>query len=194
MRLRGKWLLFASIVAVMALVAGGATAVAFQTRDGDKEIEELDAASNPAVYPVQYSVKFVCGFVQDDTQAGVKPGNYATAINIHNHVPRIVQGGKRVALHYRMGTTAPPIQTPFGFTIRSLRVLEVDCIDIWAMVGVPPHTYLKGMMHIGLGEPLPVTAVYTAQTTLDPLLPPNSGAGISIDVEQIVPIQAPPAF
>lgn len=193
MRNRGRWFLLAALMTVMAVIAGGATAVAFQTRDRGGVVESPDAA-NPEQNPVQYSVKFVCGFSHtEEFNNGVKPGNYATAVNIHNHTTNGVNGGVRVALHYNLSEAVPPLQPAVPFTVALRRVREVDCSDIWAMVGVPPETYLKGMLHIGLSQPLSVWAVYTAQTDIDPTpeLPPDPGAGISIDVEQVFPIQAP---
>ena len=67
-------------------------------------------------------------------------------------------------------------------------VLEIDCADIWSMAGVSPGTFLKGVVHLGLVQDLPVIAVYTSQTNNDaPDSLPNAGAGVSIDVEYIEP-------
>ncbi len=151
------------------------------------------AAAEPSSFPVQYMVKFTCGFLPDlppeEGTTPLKPGNYATAINIHNYTPSGMPAAKRVALHYRMGTVPPypPVPPAFNVWMASRRVLEVDCIDIWNMVGVPPETFLKGMVHIGMNQRLPVAAVYTAQTDLNPNTPLDAGAGISIDVEVIEP-------
>ncbi len=145
---------------------------------------------------VQYSIKFVCGWLppvppQDDQF--LKPGDYATAINIHNpNTSGVVRGAKRVALHYRMGTTPPPVITNFAFTVANRRVLEIDCQDIWFMAGVPSGTFLKGMVHVGLDEELPIAAVYTSQTHNNDLTGPDPGAGHSIDVEYVKPFRGVP--
>lgn len=193
MRNRGRWFLLAALMTVMAVIAGGATAVAFQTRDRGGVVESPDAA-NPEQNPVQYSVKFVCGWlppVPPDLDQWNKPGNYATTINIHNHTTSGVTGGKRVALFFRMGTPAPPLVPAFGFSIPLRRTLAIDCVDIWGMAGLPPGSFVEGALHIGLNQPLSVWSVYTAQSHNDPNAGPEVGAGISIDVEQVFPIQAP---
>ncbi len=168
------------VAAVVVLTAGTLTAVAL--------------AAGPKDAAVQYSAPFVCGWVPPADEFNVppvKPGNYATAINIHNPTTLVIQASKRVALHYRMDEPQPPSIPFHNFTIGRNRVLEVDCNDIWAMVGVPPETFLKGALHIGLPQPLPVAAIHTSQTDINFNLldPPDAGAGISIDVEHILPFQ-----
>ena len=140
--------------------------------------------------PVQYMVKFVCGWVPKNEPGTaphpVKPGNYATAINIGNHSPDRHIIIKRVLLHYREGTQPPPITKYKRAWLYPWRVLEIDCVDIWNLAGLAPETFVKGMVHIGTPVEFPVAAVYTAQTNLkDP--PLDAGAGISIDVEQYRP-------
>ena len=144
-------------------------------------------AANPVASPVQYSVKFVCGFVPVGEEEPVKPGNYATAINIHNYTTTNLNVEMLVALHYRAGSGPPPL-VPFR-TSRAYkyRTLEVDCVDIWGMVGTQPGAFLKGMLHLGMPTPLAVAAVYTSQTNLGPGAGLDPGAGISIDVEYVAP-------
>ena len=145
----------------------------------------------PDTYPVQYFVKFVCGFVPPPGATGaevppVKPGNYATAINIDNHTRSKHIIAKRVHLHYREWTDPPSVRPYKRAVLYPWRVLEIDCMDIWALAGVQPETFVKGMVHIGTPARFPMAAVYTAQTNLkDP--PLDAGAGISIDVEQYHP-------
>lgn len=148
-------------------------------------------AADPVQFPVQYMVKFVCGFVvaqPTGEEPPVKPGNYATAINIYNHTDQFLDGAKRVNLHYREDGPLPPIISSKNFLLFKRRVLEIDCVDIWSLVGVPPSTFLKGMVHIGLPVEVPVAAVYTSQTNIAGAgQAPDVGAGISIDVEYIAP-------
>ncbi len=145
--------------------------------------------------PVQYAVKYVCGWlppVPPDLDQWLKPGNYATSINIYNHNPNgVVGGAKRVSLQYRMGNPPPPIITNFAFTVANRRTLTIDCVDIWSMAGLPPGSFVEGTLHIGLNVELPVTAVYTSQTHDDPNLGPGAAAGHSIDVERILPLPGP---
>ncbi len=151
-------------------------------------------AQPPGSFPVQYMVKFVCGIqpvpVQGQIQEMVKPGNYATAINIHNYTGGDLFGSKKVSLHYRNGTPVgqlPPILPREDMILYPRRVLEIDCPDIWRMADVPPGTFVKGMVWIGLPQPLPMAAVYPSQTNLVFFEAPDPGAGISIDVENIDP-------
>ena len=147
------------------------------------------SAASPHLAPVQYMVKFVCGYVAyqpTGEEPPVKPGNYATAINIDNYTTDRQIITKRVHVHYREGQPVPPVFAHKSAVIYPWRVLEIDCTDIWALTGTNPGTFLKGMVHIGTGIKLPVAAVYTAQTNITNQAP-DAGAGISIDVEQYDP-------
>jgi hypothetical protein len=192
---RSRWILLVGLMSVVALIASGATAaVAFQDRADKGDVIEAPDIANPEQNSVQYSVKFVCGWLppvppQDDQW--LKPGDYATTINIHNHQTNTVSGGYRVALFYRIGSPSPPAVAAVPFNIFRRTVGSIDCVSIWAAAGLPPGTFVEGAVHIGLSQPLSVWAVYTSQTHNDPALGPDGGAGHSIDVEQVVPIQAP---
>lgn len=151
-------------------------------------------ATNPANSPVQYFVKYVCGFVPTNPpgeEGPVKPGNYATAINIQNHTPASIFVALRLNLHYRAGSPIPPLIPHTSVKAVPLRTLEVDCPYLWTLAGLPPGTFVKGMVHLGVREPLPVAVVYTSQTYLGPGTALDAGAGISIDVEQVSPFIAP---
>ena len=159
------------------------------------------ATAQPEQFPVQYMVKFVCGLVpvQPPGEEGpLKPGNYATAINIHNYTfTSPIFGSTRIALHYREGVpfpSLPPLVPVKQLKLWRYRTAEIDCPSIWMRTNLPPGTFVKGMVHIGIGQLLPVVAVYTSQTVLDPAVPPDAGAGHSIDVEEVFPFinQLPP--
>jgi hypothetical protein len=130
--------------------------------------------------PCVYSVKFVCG-VQSPipnlhlpSEPPVKPGNYATAVNIHN----FHQDQK--ALILKSAVIARPENQPLG-QISSVhqvvlgpgQAFEIDCSDIVTLFGtlpVPLPPFIKGFVELrGLPpNPFPtlsVTAVYTAQAT-----------------------------
>ncbi len=180
MRVRRRWLILGTVAGVVGLLAGTLSVIAL---------------ANPKTRPVQYSAPFVCGWlppVPPDLDQHLKPGDYATAINIHNHLDNNVGVSKRVALHYRMGTPAPPVVSFSNTVIRTRAVLEIDCVDIWAMAGLPPGSFVKGAVHIGLDTRLPVAAIYTSQTHDDPNAGPGPAAGHSIDVEIIEPFTGAP--
>ncbi len=188
MRPRTKLSTTIALVAVLAVGFGALGAASAQQSPNGSAAAE--AAADPGAFDVQYSAPFICGWLppvppQDDQHA--KPGDYATAIDIHNYTRTWIKGSKRVAIHYRMGTPAPPLVPWFRFRIAPLRVLQVDCTDIWAMAGLPPGTFVKGAVHIGLEQELPMAGIYTNQTHVDPLAGPDPGAGTSVDVEHILP-------
>ncbi len=153
------------------------------------------AAINPGNAPVKYSAPFICGWlppVPPDLDQHAKPGDYHTAIMIHNHTGTNVTAGKQVMLSFRMGAPPAPPTPFFNASIPFRRTLQIDCVDIWAMAGVPPGSFVKGHLLIGLNQPLPVSATYTSQTHDDPNVGPGPAAGHSIDVEQIFPIGGAP--
>jgi hypothetical protein len=136
-------------------------------------------------------VKFVCGLQKPASMNGseppVKPGNYATAINIHNYQETVPCGTLRPALHYSLeASSLPPVFPVSQFLVAPLSVLEVDCNSLWRLTGSKPDTFLKGMLDLGLASELPVVAVYTAEIT-DRMGITGTGAGISIDVEYLSP-------
>lgn len=121
-----------------------------------------------------YSVKFVCG-VQPGTSLNppseppVKPGNYATAINIHNfHFKQSAGLCKKAVI------ALPEDVTPRGAIGNVLRLppllpdeaIEVDCADIVKLLpssGVPLPPFIKGFVELRSDQLLSVVAVYTAQ-------------------------------
>ena len=137
-----------------------------------------------------YLVKFVCGFqpISDPSKEPVKPGNYATAINIHNYTDHAVTIWKRPALHYtELDSEIPPIYPVRKFSIRPYRVLEIDCPVLWKLTDTKPGVFMKGMVDITIEEELSVVAVYTAAGAKDAASPVLE-SGVSIDVEYVRPL------
>jgi hypothetical protein len=149
-------------------------------------------------------VKFVCGLQQPDpkqippNEPPVKPGNYATAVNVHNF-----HNNQRVAIAKKAVIANTENQQPG--TIGQFRkllllpdqALEIDCPDIVGLVsnplvGLPP--FIKGFVEILSTQPLSVTGVYTAEECQ-----PNSngtpgcapGGAVSIDVVPETPFAGP---
>lgn len=154
------------------------------------EGQVVGTSADPGTLAVQYSAPYICGWLppvppQDDRHA--KPGDYATAINVHNPLDGPVFGSFRIALWGPPGAPAPP-RFPFvNFGIARDRVVQIDCTEIWARLNLPSGTFVKGAIHIGLSTQLPVAAIYTSQTHNNPEAGPDPGAGHSIDIEQIEP-------
>lgn len=129
-----------------------------------------------------YSVKFTCGVVHPvDTsppsEPPLKPGNYATAINIHNFHQYTVRIQKTAVIanpeDQQRGQTSPPQPVDLG----PGQAIEIDCSDTVSLFPPPlptappppPNTFIKGFVDLrgpeaGLPS-LSVTAVYTAQPT-----------------------------
>jgi len=129
----------------------------------------------------QYAAKFVCG----ENSAGIDrilPGQYATAINIHNPFIIPVTFNKRIALTFPPAAqSAGQLSDIIPDKLEPLEALEVDCEEIPSEFFAPLRTpYTKGFLIIESQFPLDVTAVYTAGSINE------SGVSIvSIDVEQI---------
>ena len=83
----------------------------------------------------QYAAKFVCGTNTGATDR-IQPGNYSTAINIHNPNSREVRFRKKVALTFPAQTApfdgqAPgPVSEFIDDGLLPNEALEVDCGEI----------------------------------------------------------------
>jgi hypothetical protein len=105
---------------------------------------------------VEYAVKFVCG---PPNTPVVAPGNYFTAINVHNPHDQPVNFTKKVAIALP-GERAGPISRFFEAKLNPDEALEIDCPDILAHANT--KTFLKGFVVIRSPAELDVVAVYTA--------------------------------
>jgi hypothetical protein len=149
--------------------------------------------------PCVYSVKFVCGLqlpnpsLVPPSEPPVKPGNYATAVNIHNF-----HNGQTVTIAKKAVIANPEDQPPGAIspfrkvTLGPDQAVEIDCPDIVSLlanplVGLPP--FIKGFVEVISPVPLSVTGVYTAQAcdVTTPGVTCQPSGAVSIDV---VPEQA----
>ncbi|MCC7362609.1 MAG: hypothetical protein IT317_24220 [Anaerolineales bacterium] len=169
--------------------APAATATATRTR----------AATTPTRTPTRvvptpgpdaylYAAKFVCGQQAPGTgdETPLKPGNYATAINLHNYTDHPVAVSLRPAVDYTLGAPTPRPAAATTVEIAPYSTLEVDCPTLLRLAGAAAGSPLRGMVGISLAEKLPVAVVYTAEIT-DRMDLTDTGAGISIDVEYLEP-------
>ena len=142
-----------------------------------------------AVYT--YSVKFVCGIQRDDPQGclTVRPGAYATEINIHNFKNTEIEIEKFVLPVVIFGNIVGrepkfigPQGRPEKIVLPPNTATMDDCCSISELLlGHPPlgpSPLTIGFLVIVSFQELNVTAVYTASDL-------KSGT-ISIDVEQVV--------
>jgi len=158
-----------------------------------------------------YAVKFLCGSflpkppkpATDGVEGPVKPGNYLTAINVHNPNRIGISFRKKAVLLYRADKPGQP-ETPMppghllGAELPPDYGLEIDCTDIRTRLlgnSTAAPTFIKGWVVIEMGSdatgaappPLDVTAVYTSHGW------DQSGGkapvynGFAEDVEQILP-------
>ncbi len=110
----------------------------------------------------QYAAKFVCGTSKGQV---VAPGQYFTAINVHNptYAPVRLRAKLAVALP---GLKPGPVSGFVKATLGPDEALEIDCPDIFNPK-IFPHTpakaeFLKGFVVIESEVELAVVAVYTA--------------------------------
>jgi len=148
--------------------------------------------------PCVYSVKFVCGLqlpnpnLVPPSEPPVKPGNYATAVNVHNF-----HNGQTVTIAKKAVIANPEDQPPGAIspfrkvTLGPDQALEIDCPDIVSLlanplVGLPP--FIKGFVEVISPAPLSVTGVYTAQacevTTAGAACQPSGPVSIDVVPEQ----------
>jgi hypothetical protein len=135
--------------------------------------------ARPADDPMDvYAVKFVCGsFLPngiDEADWPVKPGNYLTAINVHNPNRTPIFYRKKAVLLYRADKPPAPEEPQPPGELYPVELgpdwgVEVDCNEIRRKLirgGVPSPIFIKGFVvfEVPGNPPLPldVTAVYTS--------------------------------
>jgi hypothetical protein len=162
---------------------------AFQPGDNRVNIDLNEASatctftntSQNVVPPMDvYAVKFVCGsFLPADSTSEadwpVKPGNYLTAINVHNPNRTSIFYRKKAVLLYRADKPPAPEEPQPPGDLYPVDLgpdwgVEVDCNEIRNKLlkgAVPSPIFIKGWVVFevpGNPDPLPldVTAVYTS--------------------------------
>lgn len=167
-----------------------------------------------------YAVKFLCGSILPPSSSThptngaperpVKPGNYLTAINVHNPNRTSISFWKKAVLLYRADRPPEKPEMPMPpYPLREVGLeedwgLEIDCEDIRRVLlkeepSLPPAppapTFIKGwvVIEVNGGQahqtaplPLDVTAVYTSHGYA------RSGGvvvpqGFAEDVESVLP-------
>jgi hypothetical protein len=129
----------------------------------------------------EYSVKYVCGIPTVEAQReAVKPGNYATAINIHNPNQNPNTPPTQFTKHAvrALPEDIPPLPPgpPVGEVLPPDFAMEVDCQNIRDLLHLPHDTtFIKGFVVIleptGM-TPFDVIGVYSSE-------PPPGQTGIS---------------
>jgi len=152
-------------------------------------------------YVWSYAAKFVCGYQRTATPGQpapgepiVKPGNYATELNIHNPAYKEVLLRKKflvlVNVQQQVAIREPQQTRPVTVTKMTLGpdyAMMDDCNNLWTITypGVPlpsPMPVFIGYLVILSPLELDVDAVYTANAPGDLAAAPTS---VSIDVERV---------
>lgn len=176
------------------------------------------AAAQTYVYSVKYVCGFnrsnvgFNDFGGMQGEATVKAGNYATDINIVNFNPAALANiSKRLLVLYDGTQLVPPVAreprtvAPVGgeaLPLVGLNATMDDCNKLYQLAGIPlinPPPLVIGFLEIFSSQPLDVTAVYTAEictdwTAVGPdnmCSSPESGGGVSIDVEHVTERRLP---
>ncbi len=122
---------------------------------------------------LQYAVKIACGVVPAPAGNILPPGQYFTAINVHNPSRcDTVTFRWKVAVGLQ-GLRVGPVSQFAQASLGPDEALEIDCPDVMERLkasGTTPPTFVKGWVVIETEEPLDVVAVYgTAQSAGNPL-------------------------
>ena len=126
----------------------------------------------------EYAVKFICGVAGATGRASgiAAPGQYFTAINVHNPFTRPVRFRWKIAIA-PPGVRGGPISGFFDAILKPDQALEIDCPDIFRRSPMQAEL-LKGFVVIVSPLELDVVAVYTAQ-------PKGSGGVQTLHTERV---------
>lgn len=105
----------------------------------------------------RYAVKFVCG--KSDGRV-VAPGDYWTAINVHNPTEEDIDFKKRFAIALP-GERPGPVTETRGARLGPYEAFEIDRENIWEHTGSGSGDFLKGFVVIYSELELDVVAVYS---------------------------------
>jgi hypothetical protein len=105
----------------------------------------------------EYAAKFVCG--KSDGEV-VAPGEYWTAINVHNPTNAGVKFKKKIAIALP-GEQPGPVSRFFGAKLGPDQALEIDRKDILKHAEIDAD-FIKGFVVIQSNVQLDVVALYTA--------------------------------
>ena len=144
-----------------------------------------------------YPVKFVCGTQRPNArlvapaEPPVKPGNYATVINVQSFASDNQAIPTRVSLADSVTAVGPSL------TLSFLQTGDITCADIAnALSTVSTNGFITGYVDVIARGTVAVTAVYTSQGCAFPLtnlavIPPVCTGATSIDVVPQQPLTLP---
>lgn len=111
----------------------------------------------------QYAVKIVCGRGETGGDMGgiVAQGTYFTAVNVHNPGTKTIAMRKKIAVAYP-NQKPGPISKWIEAKMEGDQAFEVDCPEMYKIMGLQPGKLLKGFLVIESQAELDVVGVYTA--------------------------------
>lgn len=171
-------------------------------------IGNASAQSSPSIY----AVKFVCGkqapinSLTPPAEPPVKPGNYATKVNVELLSLPNPNGGGGVSWNVSLAGGGGPSLTTLANPLNQLETVDVTCAAIVKQLGSGAKlpAFIEGYVNV-IASPnvqLAVTGVYTSQGCTFPpgvatiaVLPSVCSGPVSIEVvPQVgVPFTLPPA-
>ena len=126
-------------------------------------------ASSDAKARFSYAAQFTCGLDPAGKFARIVPGQYATAVNVHNPSGRDVVVRQRLALTFpdaQFGSAREPGLVSDWLTsdVGQGEAIEIDCGEVPSefFPGDVFPPYIQGFLVIESASPRDVTAVYTA--------------------------------
>lgn len=126
----------------------------------------------------QYAAKVVCGVQANPVDLRLRPGVYATTVNVFNPDGETVRFEKRLAVSFPPDPQTQGETYSFGYdSLDSLRALETNCDDLIrkAFNGSPPASYFEGFVVITSPKSLDVTAVYSGSAGIPEELQKQAG-------------------
>lgn len=155
------------------------------------------AAQAPAPILV-YSVAFLCGTLAGPDEATperegpVKPGNYATAIDVHNFMGEPVAFTKKAVISNPQGQERGKISAKREDKLRLDEALEIDCLDIVRLfAGAASNLkFIKGFVVIESKSELDVVVINTVRS-VQRAGTSGVGLGVGLDVNYISPKRRP---
>jgi hypothetical protein len=202
-----RYIILGVLVLLIAAVAGS---LLLRSNVAASPLAATDASAAQqtiaGTYRWSYSVKFVCGYQPEMkidpgiafSEPVVKPGNYATDININNPQGReqalvklitVMVQGQEVVI--REPASIGP-RTKLNMVLKPYNATMDDCNNLWklAQITVPPppaSSLTVGYLVIQSPLELDIDAVYTAEVPGGPNAQGviSTPTGISIDVERV---------
>lgn len=138
----------------------GATFLTLNPNSQAQPVSELEGRGKNN----QYAVKILCGKAPGaDNAAVVAPGQYFTAVNVHNPGRTSIGFIKKVALanaFQKPGKVSKFVEGKLGAD----EAMEVDCRELARMGGVAPGVLFGGYLVFETkeGTELDIVAIYTA--------------------------------